>query len=170
MMLVISLWAFTCPFVSFSASGMRTHAFLPEPQPQLVFVLRATVPAGEFERLHSGCAHISKVQQGQIWGLQHLVLVCCVHSGGDLLGIALIWPYGLEHSIATGTRWVSFWSTSCHLVLSEKNLVLQCGPTCSKVRSYLRRAVLVLSKTQAHRDGEESGRSPSDLHLIGGNG
>lgn len=61
---------------------------------------------------------------------------------------------------------MNFWSTSCHLVLSERNLVLQHGPTCSKVR----RAVLALSKTQAHTNGEESGGSPSDLHLIAGNG
>lgn len=63
-----------------------------------------------------------------------------------------------------------FWSTSCHLVLSERNLVLQHGPTCSKVSSHLGRAVLALNKTQAHSNGEESGGSPSDLHLIAGNG
>lgn len=36
---VISLWKFTCPSVSFSASSMRTLVFQPEPQPWLFFSL-----------------------------------------------------------------------------------------------------------------------------------
>lgn len=38
MILVISLWEFTWPSVYFSASSMRTHGSLPEPQPRLFLI------------------------------------------------------------------------------------------------------------------------------------
>lgn len=82
---------------------MRTHGFLPEPQPQLFFVLRATVLAGKFEWLCSGCAHISKQQGAAGADLGNATFgadLLCAFWGNQL---AMIWPRGLEHSVATGT-------------------------------------------------------------------
>lgn len=82
---------------------MRARGFLPESQPQLFFVLRGTVLAGEFERLCSGCAHISKQQGAAGADLGNATFgagLLCAFWGDPL---ALVRPHDLEHSVATGT-------------------------------------------------------------------
>lgn len=66
-----------------------------------------------------------KGQYGQIWAVKCPVLVHSVFQQ-EFLGIHLLWPHGLEHSIAGWVLWVSG-----ALPMAERTPVLQAGPDCS---------------------------------------